>query len=182
MISRVELRRIAHEWRTRLQRVQQILQPSEWAVDDWNRFARALTQMVRAYGSTSWDVSWTAFLRTADALDRLQVKEREMALLPVTLPGGKKLSLTAGGQNELVKKIIGEFCPRFTPGGVVAYLGDTGKKRRHVEAGYLERLGVEIDEHGKMPDVVVHLPERNWLVLIEAVTSHGPIGLKRPTS
>ena len=142
----------------------------------------ALLKLVRAYGSTSWDVSWTAFLRTADALDRLQVKEREMALLPVTLPGGKKLSLTAGGQNELVKKIIGEFCPRFTPGGVVAYLGDTGKKRRHVEAGYLERLGVEIDEHGKMPDVVVHLPERNWLVLIEAVTSHGPIGLKRPTS
>jgi hypothetical protein len=118
----------------------------------------------------SWDVSLTAFLRTADTLDRLQAKEREMALLPVTLPGGKKLSLTAGGQNELVKKIIEEFCPRFTPGGVVAYLGDTGQKRRHVEAGYLERLGVEIDEHGKMPDVVVHLPERNWLVL---GTSHG---------
>ena len=52
MISRVELRRIAHEWRTRLQRVQQILQPSEWALDDWNRFARTLTQMVKAYGST----------------------------------------------------------------------------------------------------------------------------------
>ena len=30
MISRVELRRITQEWRTRLQRVQQILQPSEW--------------------------------------------------------------------------------------------------------------------------------------------------------
>ena len=66
MISRVELRRIAHEWRTRLQRVQQILQPSEWALDDWNRFARALTQTVKAYGSTwkegestFWDVRWT---------------------------------------------------------------------------------------------------------------------------
>jgi hypothetical protein len=30
-----------------------------------------------------------------------------------------------------------------------------------------------------MPDVVVHLPERNWLVLIEAVTSHGPVNPKR---
>lgn len=66
MISRVELRRITQEWRTRLQRVQQILQPSEWAVDDWNRFARALSQMVRTYGSTwtegdttYWDVRWT---------------------------------------------------------------------------------------------------------------------------
>lgn len=30
-----------------------------------------------------------------------------------------------------------------------------------------------------MPDVIVHLPSRNWLVVIEAVTSHGPISLKR---
>jgi len=27
--------------------------------------------------------------------------------------------------------------------------------------------------------MVVHFTEKNWLVLIEAVTSHGPIGLKR---
>jgi len=66
MISRVELRRITQEWRTRLQRVQQILQPSEWATGDWNRFARALSTMVRSHGSTwteaettYWDVRWT---------------------------------------------------------------------------------------------------------------------------
>lgn len=102
-----------------------------------------------------------------------------MALVAVKLPNGKKIPLTAGGQNELVKRVIEDFCPRFTPGGIVVYLGDTGQKQRHVEAGYLVRLGVEIDEHGKMPDVVVHLPDKDWLVLIEAVTSHGPIGIKR---
>jgi hypothetical protein len=139
----------------------------------------ALLKLAHTYSSTAWKTSLSAFLATADALGRLQRKERKMALLPVKLPGGKKVSLTAGGQNELVKKTIEEFCPRFTPGGVIAYLGDTGQKQRHVEAGYLERLGVKIDEHGKMPDVVVHFTEKNWLVLIEAVTSHGPIGLKR---
>ncbi len=30
-----------------------------------------------------------------------------------------------------------------------------------------------------MPDVIVHFTTNNWLVLIEAVTSHGPINLKR---
>ena len=40
-------------------------------------------------------------------------------------------------------------------------------------------LGIEIDEHGKMPDVVVFDRERGWLVLIEAVTSHGPVNAKR---
>ena len=147
--------------------------------DNRYQVAPTLLKLARTYGSTAWNTSLTGFLRSAEALGRLQPKERGMVLLPVRLPSGKKLSLTAGGQNELVKKIVEEFCPRFTPGGVIAYLGDTGQKQRHVEAGYLERLGVEIDEHGKMPDVVVHLTEKNWLVLIEAVTSHGPIGLKR---
>ena len=40
-------------------------------------------------------------------------------------------------------------------------------------------MGVEIDPHGKMPDVVIHDVERNWLILIEAVTSHGPVNLLR---
>jgi hypothetical protein len=147
--------------------------------DNRYQISPTLLKLARTYGSTAWKTSLTGFLKSAESLGRLQPKEREMVLLPVKLPSGKKLSLTAGGQNELVKKIVEEFCPRFTPGGVIAYLGDTGRKQRHVEAGYLERIGVEIDEHGKMPDVVVHFTEKNWLVLIEAVTSHGPIGLKR---
>jgi adenine-specific DNA-methyltransferase len=146
-----------------------------------NRYqvALPLLKLVRTFGSPAWKGSLTAFLATASALGTLQHREREMALVAVKLPSGKEVPLTAGGQNELVKKIIEDFCPRFTPGGVVVYLGDTGQKQRHVEAGYLEQLGVQIDEHGKMPDVVVHLPDKDWLVLIEAVTSHGPIGIKR---
>ena len=40
-------------------------------------------------------------------------------------------------------------------------------------------LGLQLGEHGKMPDVVVHHVARNWLVLIEAVTTHGPMNPKR---
>jgi type II restriction enzyme len=41
-------------------------------------------------------------------------------------------------------------------------------------------LGVtDIDSHGKMPDVVLHYPERGWLLLVESVTSHGPVDGKR---
>ncbi len=146
-----------------------------------NRYqvAPPLLKLLRTFGSPAWKGCLAAFLTTATALGTLQHREREMALVAVKLPNGKKIPLTAGGQNELVKRVIEDFCPRFTPGGIVVYLGDTGQKQRHVEAGYLVRLGVEIDEHGKMPDVVVHLPDKDWLVLIEAVTSHGPIGIKR---
>jgi len=43
----------------------------------------------------------------------------------------------------------------------------------------LQRLGVVIPAPAKMPDVVVHDTKRNWLLLIEAVTSAGPVDRKR---
>ena len=139
----------------------------------------ALLSLARTFDSPEWSESLEAFLNTAGEIGKLKPRERAMAMVAVTLPGGKRIRLTAGGQNELVKKIVEEFCPRFTPGGIVVYLGDTGRKHRHIETGYLDRLGVKIDVHGKMPDLVVHLPDKDWLILIEAVTSHGPIGIKR---
>lgn len=146
-----------------------------------NRYqaAPALLKLAREHGSRSWAESLRKFVRSAGALRRLRPTEREMPLIPVKLPDGRELKLTAGGQNELVKSIVEEFCPRFTPGCLLVYVGDTGNKQRHVEADYLQRLGLTLDEHGKMPDVIVHWPERNWLVLLEAVTSHGPVNLKR---
>lgn len=47
------------------------------------------------------------------------------------------------------------------------------------EADTLAALGVVVDEHGKMPDLVLYLPDKEWLVLIEAVDSHGPVDAKR---
>jgi type II restriction enzyme len=43
----------------------------------------------------------------------------------------------------------------------------------------LRKLGIPIGQHGKLPDVVIYDPDRNWLYLIEAVTSHGAITPKR---
>lgn len=54
-----------------------------------------------------------------------------------------------------------------------------GEKIAFLDSDALRELRVEVEKHGKMPDVVVHYIEKNWLVLIEAVTSHGPINPKR---
>ncbi len=81
--------------------------------------------------------------------------------------------------NSLIKQILEEFCSRYTPGGEVLYLGDASEKHKLHEHERLVHLGIVIDDHTKMPDVIVYYAKRNWLVLIEAVTSHGPIDLKR---
>ena len=97
----------------------------------------------------------------------------------MTLPEGQQVSLSLGGQNELVARIVEDFCPVFTPGGAVLYIGDADEKFAIHDEERLENLGIVLDEHGKMPDLVVHHVRRGWLVLVEAVTSHGPVSPKR---
>jgi adenine-specific DNA-methyltransferase len=136
-------------------------------------------ELLRTYQSKEWDISLAGYLNNAPAIARLQIKERPMPMIPITLPDGEKILISSGGQNELIKSIVEEFCPRYTPGGKLVYIGDAGEKLNEKELLYFEHLGIKIDKHGKMPDVVIDLPDKKWLVLIEAVTSHGPIDLKR---
>lgn len=136
--------------------------------------------LIRRYDSPSWGSNLRRYLKSVASLRRLHSNEREMALIPVKLPNGDELKLTAGGQNKLIKPIIEELCPRYLPGGIIVYMDDAGPKRKEDALEYLkDKLGIKIDIHGKMPDVIVHIPEKSWLILIEAVTSHGPIDIKR---
>ena len=59
------------------------------------------------------------------------------------------------------------------------YVGDTESKSTRFDADYLARLGVSLDSAAKMPDVIVYCVKRNWLLLIEAVSSAGPVDGKR---
>jgi len=106
-------------------------------------------------------------------------KKREMQRLPIRFAEGQKIKLSPSGQNILIKKIIKEFCSLFTPSGHAIYVRDSHSKLAYYDAEKLNSLGVMIEEHGKMPDVVVYHVKKNWLVLIEAVTSHGPVNPKR---
>jgi hypothetical protein len=102
-----------------------------------------------------------------------------MRRIPVQIMPGHTISLSPGGQNILIEKVIREFGERFTPGGKLVYIGDTSEKFAFFDKNLLKTLGVTIESHGKMPDVIIYHVDRNWLVLIEAVTSHGPVDPKR---
>lgn len=79
----------------------------------------------------------------------------------------------------LIKAVVEKFCPAFTPGAELLYIGDINGKVAYLEAAGLDALGVTLDSAAKMPDVIVHCTARNWLLLIEAVTSDGPVDGKR---
>ncbi|HEY9833486.1 MAG TPA: BsuBI/PstI family type II restriction endonuclease [Stenomitos sp.] len=136
-------------------------------------------ELLRAYETDSWTDKLKIYLTSVETLQGRYALEREMECIPVTVAPGQTISLSPGGQNLLIEQIINEFCPRFTPGGKLIYVGDAANKWGYFDRESLEALGVTVDAHGKMPDVVVHYVEKDWLVLIEAVTSHGPVDPKR---
>jgi hypothetical protein len=118
-------------------------------------------------------------LASVETLKTRYAQERRMKRIPIQIAEGKTITLSPGGQNILVGRIVKDFCEYFTGGGKLVYVGDTDDKFAHYDKPLLESLGVTIEEHGKMPDVIVYLERKNWLVLIEAVTSHGPVNPKR---
>jgi hypothetical protein len=136
-------------------------------------------KLLREFGKSSWYKHLNEYLLTLKTLKRLYAQEWDKRRIPVKLGAGQEIRLSPGGQNVLVKKIIDDFCQFFTPGGQIIYVGDTQRKWAYFNPDALRAIGVEIEEHGKMPDIVVYHSEKNWLVLIEAVTSHGPVNPKR---
>lgn len=139
----------------------------------------AALAMLRKVGTAQWPSTLKAYLASREAIKHEIVRKRTLARVPVTLPDGSKVALSPGGQNPLIKAIIEHFCPAFAPGGVVIYIGDTENKFVHLEAEHLASLGVFLDSAAKIPDVIVHYTAKNWLLLIEAVTSAGPVDTKR---
>lgn len=135
--------------------------------------------LFQTYGSENWPAGLSSYLKKSAAIRDEIRRQRTLARVPVTFPDGRKVTLSPGGQNPLIKAVVEGFCSRFIRDAVIAYLGDTETKFLHLKEAYLKNLGVTLDASAKMPDVVAHDHRRNWLVLIEAVTSEGPVDGKR---
>jgi type II restriction enzyme len=89
------------------------------------------------------------------------------------------VKLSPGSHNKLQKAVVEQFASRFVEDPKLLYLGDTAKKNLIIEAEVLKSLGFPITEHDKLPDIVIYDERRNWLFLVEAVASHGPMSNKR---
>lgn len=135
--------------------------------------------VLQKYGTDSFDRACQDFLAAIGSLRETYNKRRTSVEVPVSFPDGRKVRLSAGKHNELQAAIIESLGPRFAPGSRILYLGDTASKYVVYEKDQLLQLGVDSDRHDKLPDIVLHDEEANWLLLIEAVTSHGPVSEKR---
>lgn len=134
---------------------------------------------IKTFGSENWENNAEKFRNSVENLAKKYAKKREVVRVPVILPNGKRLTLSSGKHNELQASIIEQFLPEFAEGSKLLYIGDTEQKDLFTDKETLERIGITINDHTKLPDVVLFDEKKNWLYLVEAVTSHGPVSPKR---
>ena len=130
---------------------------------------------IRLYGTPDFVPAVEEYLAEVGSLEAKYRAARDLARIPVTTPDGGVFTLKGGGQNILIKAMVEDFCAYFVPGGEILYVGDADEKLATFERDRLAELGVVIDEHGKMPDLVVYQASKNWLFLMEAASTHGPV-------
>lgn len=136
-------------------------------------------EVIVTFGTDQWQDKLATHLKKKKTLEQRYAMAREMHMIPVEVAEGEEISLTPGVHSQLIRDIIVEFAPRYAPGSEVIYVGDTGDKVGYFRRERLAEMGVVIDKHGKMSDVVLYYPAKDWLLLIESVTSHGPVDGKR---
>ncbi|MGH2493961.1 MAG: BsuBI/PstI family type II restriction endonuclease [Ktedonobacteraceae bacterium] len=139
----------------------------------------AITASLRSVGKEGWkDRLQEATSRITTATEKLKTT-RQIQQIPVILPGGFELNLSPGEHNELQKAIIEELLPRYGHGADVLYVGDTADKFLFLNVDKLKELNFFELSHGELPDIVAYSEAKNWLYLIEAVHSFGPISENR---
>ena len=134
---------------------------------------------LQTYGTELWATRLAAYHTAHPPLQALYDREVRSGKIRLVPSQGREVKLSSGRHNELVRNVWREFRPKFVPDGRLLYVGDTAEKLSYVDDTCTAVLRMRLDPHGKMPDMIIHDTKRDWVFLIEAVTSHGPIDPKR---
>ena len=147
--------------------------------DNHYRLSDAALNVISTFGTKKWEKALKLFYKNFGSLQLKYNQSRNFQKIPLLLSNGIALEFSPGKHNQVQIAIIQEFAPRFAPGSKLLYVGDTSNKDLYIDTLLLNTLGIPLTENSKLPDVVLYDKKRNWLFLIEAVTSHGPVSPKR---
>jgi type II restriction enzyme len=130
---------------------------------------------LKSYGNPDWDKQVKKLIATTGSVKDVLTSERKIEQIPIIFPDGKKLTFSPGEHNLLQKAVIEDFLPRFGYGAEVLYVGDTADKFLFLDEEKIKRLNFFDIGHGELPDLLAYSAQKNWLYLIEAVHSSGPV-------
>lgn len=132
-------------------------------------------RLLKSYDTPEWKGELESYKNRMKLLAEELERKRDLEKIPVKLPSGTNLLLSAGEHNVLQKHIVEDFLSRFGWGAEVLYIGDTSDKYLYKNEEVLAQIGFFTLEHEELPDVVAYCKAKNLLFLIEAVHSTGPM-------
>lgn len=132
-------------------------------------------ELLRHHGGEAWGAALDHYLASFMGAAASAAQLRAAHRIPLLTPDGEQITLSPGPHSELIRDIAESFKAHFAADARLIYVGDTGDKWAYSDAASFTALGITLDRHGKMPDVVLWWEARGWLLLVEAVTSHGPV-------
>ena len=139
----------------------------------------AALKVIKTFGTSDFESLLSDFIQNQSTLAAQYAHEREMNMVSVKIKKNHMIQISPGKHSELIRDIIEQLAPRFLPNSTLIYVGNTGEKWGYYDQELAGNLLFNVQEHGKMPDVILYVEDKKWLVLIESVTSHGPVDSKR---
>lgn len=131
--------------------------------------------LVRTYGSDDWVAALESFRAKWPSIAAELERKREVRRIPITIRPGEVIQFEPDAHNVLQKALIENFLPIFGFGAQLLYVGDAADREKYRDKELLDEIGVFELKHEKLPDVIAYSRERNWLFLIEAVTTSNPV-------
>lgn len=147
--------------------------------DNHYRITKEALSVIKSFNKKSWGSKVKRFKEKFGTLQDAYNRKQQMKKISLQWKDGVELKLSPGRHNEVQAAVLKEFATRFAQASELLYIGDTSNKELFKDEDKLKILGISLDQHGKLPDIVLYDAKKNWLFLIEAVTSHGPISPKR---
>ena len=182
MISPVELHRILAEWRVRLQRAKEILQPPTWNEKEWRQFSQALALMVRDHGRSwiidpkvYWDLRWN-LQEGGELVCQIEHTPGEKTSLVVAQNGGFAESVGSYTWLWAEFNMEGNFArdPYWVEGtwkdALTALLVPLDRQGAYLLAGRAETPDSLLLQDGARPN------DRNGLALLPGMNENGIIG------
>lgn len=126
---------------------------------------------------TEFDELKKQFLNTEVIEVRNKIKKlKKLAQLSVTLPSGNKIILSPGEHNIIEKTIVENLFNIYAKPHLI-YIGDTANKvcDNSTDWELCKLIGLEINKHNKLPDVIGFDSETKRVMAWEAVASSGPV-------
>jgi hypothetical protein len=99
--------------------------------------------------------------------------------IQLRLHSGEEIELSRCEENEIIERIVQEFCPAFAGRASPIWVRDAGGNCAYFDRPAVAALGVKIASQPVAPDVVVYDRSKNRLFLIDSATSRGPIDATR---